>query len=144
MSILLYVSLIATVQRYPSLRTVNRETSLVTVSCYDDDEDRVNRQMIVRSQWWFGERFIDENSTTIPFDIVTSPSNSSEVRIDRSLCTHLHRFVRSSTEIHGCHADRARATRSGDRLRLPPMAHCLRSGQPFANNEYLFHDRDSR
>ncbi|CAF1141511.1 unnamed protein product [Rotaria sordida] len=56
-------------------------TIISTISCRDDDQDELNRQMSVYARWWPEE--IDDNTIkyNIPFEIVTQKSNSSESTI---------------------------------------------------------------
>ena len=49
-------------------------TVIGTMSCSDEDNDELNGQLSVYSQW-----FVGDNQHRIPFEIITTKSNTSQV-----------------------------------------------------------------
>jgi hypothetical protein len=49
-------------------------TVIGTMSCSDEDNDELNGQLSVYPQW-----FVGDNQDKIPFEIITTNSNTSQV-----------------------------------------------------------------
>ncbi|CAF1303773.1 unnamed protein product [Adineta steineri] len=56
-------------------------TIVATIICHDDDTDGTNGQMNVYAQWWLEDRLLNRTTYNIPFEIVTTKSNTSESTI---------------------------------------------------------------
>ena len=69
-----------------------RETMVGTISCDDDDDEQLNREMTVTTYWQSHQSQMNHNKSIIPFEIRTHEMNRSQVNFDSSelLC---QRFI---------------------------------------------------